>query len=132
MPLAQQIGTADFLSALELAAEQQLLGVEYVTAIALGPAAGHLPSAKAALPKPNAGKGPAQPPPPLELQLGEATMPSQREIERDLTHYEDYVANRQQLQGLEPGKVGLNQNNPAAKLPATLVWWSEPEGYWHD
>ena len=35
--LAQEVGNADFVAALELAAEQQMYGAEYVRAIVIAP-----------------------------------------------------------------------------------------------
>jgi hypothetical protein len=67
--LAQQLGSADFVSALELAAEQQLVGAEYISAIALGTEN----SAEATKP--------------------DSALPSQKEIERELAQYARYVAN---------------------------------------
>ncbi len=75
--LAQEIGKADFVAALELAAEQQMYGAEYVRAI------GVLPSA----PVPDS---PAQ----MVLSPLPLAVPPQHEVERDLAHYEQYVANR--------------------------------------
>lgn len=92
--LVQQVGTADFLSALELAAEQQLLGAEYVTAIASGSGTvvQSVQSGKKAtiVPKHVA-------PPMLESAFPPENTPNQHEIERDLGQYEYYVANRQHL-----------------------------------
>jgi transposase len=80
--LAQQIGKADFVAALELAAEQQMYGAEYLQAIVSLPAA--VPTRL----------GPAAPD---GLALGG---PPQAEVERDLAQYERYVANRESvLQG---------------------------------
>jgi hypothetical protein len=78
--LAQEIGKADFIAALELAAEQQMYGAEYIRAIVT------LPSACA----PN---GSAQ-------AASDALMfsgPLQPEVERDLALYERYVANRESV-----------------------------------
>jgi transposase len=75
--LAQEIGKPDFVAALELAAEQQMYGAEYVRAIFV------LPSA----PRPNAG---AQ----ADTDLPLLAAPAQQEVERDLGQYEQYVANR--------------------------------------
>ena len=75
--LAQDSGFADFVAALELAAEQQMYGAEYVRALLAPPV----------------------PPAPLEAAQGRvnhilASVPRQQEVERDLAHYERYVANR--------------------------------------
>jgi transposase len=75
--LAQEVGKADFVTALELAAEQQMYGAEYVRAIVSMPAA--LASPGAAHPGTDV----------LPLSA-----PAQYEVERDLTQYEQYVANR--------------------------------------
>src|SRR6266852_1478648 len=76
--LAQEIGKADFVAALELAAEQQMYGAEYVRAIVTLPVAS-VPNGT------------------TELRLN-ALLPSapmQQEVERDLAHYEQFVANRE-------------------------------------
>jgi transposase len=78
--LAQEIGKADFVAALELAAEQQMYGAEYVRAIVT------VPSARA----------PAQPAP-AGTEALQLSVPAQHELERDLAHYEQYVANRDSL-----------------------------------
>jgi len=75
--LAQQLDRQEFLAALELAAEQQTIGAEYVSALA-------------ALPRPR----PACPVPDGELRIRLAEVLPQRAIERDLAQYEQYVANR--------------------------------------
>ena len=89
--LAQEIGKADFVAALELAAEQQTYGVEYIRAIVA------LPSAAA----PNGSVHITCDPPAF-------SGPSQPEVERDLAQYERYVANREstlqeerELQGVQ-------------------------------
>ena len=82
--LAQEIGLADFVAALELAAEQQMYGAEYVRAIV------SLPSAPLS-------SGPAQ----AEPDVRPFVSPPQAEVERDLAQYERYVANRESvLQGV--------------------------------
>ena len=82
--LAQELGTADFVAALELAAEQQMYGAEYLRAIV------SLPSAPGS-------SEPAQADPDL-LTL---VCPPQADVERDLAQYERYVANRESvLQGV--------------------------------
>jgi hypothetical protein len=78
--LAQEIGPADFVAALELAAEQHMYGAEYVRAIV------SLPSAPAST-------KPAQTDPDV-LPL---VSPPQAEVERDLAQYERYVANRESI-----------------------------------
>jgi transposase len=78
--LAQQQQHADFVAALELAAEQQMYGAEYVQAILAVPRhSAPVSSAHRAL----AGS----------LSLG----PAQQEVERNLAHYEQYVANRESV-----------------------------------
>jgi transposase len=78
--LAQEIGKADFVAALELAAEQQMYGAEYLRAIV-------------SLPPPAVCSGPV----PDELTLLSLPQPA---VERDLAQYERYVANRENvLQG---------------------------------
>lgn len=77
--LAQRLGSADFVAALELAAEQHTYGAEYIAAIgALGGGGG---GARGSV------HGSAVSTSPLPV-------PSQAEVERDLAHYERYVANR--------------------------------------
>jgi hypothetical protein len=78
--LARESGTADFVAALELAAEQQMYGAEYVRVLL------DLPSAAAPL-------GSAQ----TESTLLDLEVPAQHEVERDLAQYEHYVANRDQV-----------------------------------
>lgn len=75
--LAQASGQADFLAALELAAEQQMYGAEYLRAIL----SAETPRALDSLP-----------PNPLQ-----ALVPTQAAVERPLAVYEQYVANREQL-----------------------------------
>jgi hypothetical protein len=72
--LAQQLGPADFRSAVELAAERQLYGGEYVRAIAQLPAR---------IPPPNPAES-------RQIPSG----PAPPSLERDLAAYEVYVANR--------------------------------------
>jgi len=78
--LAQEIGKPDFVAALELAAEQQMYGVEYVRAILT------MPSAKT----PNASVE-------ADTDLPRLAAPAQQEVERDLAQYEQYVANRESV-----------------------------------
>jgi Mu transposase, C-terminal domain len=78
--LAQEIGLADFVTALELAAEQQMYSAEYVRAMVSMPTASAPPSSAetnvlALLP----------------------SLPVQHEVERDLAQYERYVANRDRV-----------------------------------
>jgi transposase len=78
--LAQREPHADFVAALELAAEQQMYGAEYVQAIlAIPHRSAPISSAHQVL----AGS----------LSLG----PAQQEVERSLDHYEQYVANRESV-----------------------------------
>jgi len=81
--LAQEVGTADFMAALELAAEQQMYGAEYVRAIVAMPTAS-TPTSSA------------------ETSLRELlpSLPAQHEVERDLAQYERHVANRDRVQDL--------------------------------
>src|SRR6266568_8495820 len=83
--LAQELGKADFVAALELAAEQQMYGAEYLRAIV------SLPLASASNGSAQATSGP----------LG-FSGPSQPEVERDLAQYERYVANRESMLQEEP------------------------------
>ena len=81
--LAQEIGKADFVAALELAAEQQMYGAEYLRAIV-------------SMPSVRGSTGPAQAVPDVLTLVS----PPQPEVERDLAQYERYVANRESvLQG---------------------------------
>ena len=75
--LAQDNGNADFVAALELAAEQHMYGAEYVRALLAPPV----------------------PPAPDEAAQERvnrllAGVPMQQNVERDLAQYERYVANR--------------------------------------
>jgi transposase len=76
----QEIGREDFLTALELAAEQHMYGAEYVQAI-LGRPRASAPCVSAPLTAHRASPG----------QSGPGT------VERDLAQYEHYVANRDSL-----------------------------------
>ncbi len=78
--LAQQQPRADFLAALELAAEQQMYGAEYVSAILTLP--------HRAAPYSSASEHPSS---------HIVSSPLQHEVERDLAHYEHYVANRESV-----------------------------------
>jgi transposase len=75
--LAQEIGKADFVAALELAAEQQMYGAEYLRAIVSLPSAAGSPASAQA-----------------DLDALGLVSPPQGEVERDLAQYEQYVANR--------------------------------------
>ena len=82
--LAQQVGTGEFLAALELAHDQQSVGAEYVQTILEQPQ-----------PRPvTRQRGPAG-------ELPAALALPQRAVERELAHYEQYVANRSVLWGGE-------------------------------
>ena len=80
--LAQQVGAAEFLAALEVAAERQTFGAEYVRATAL-----HQPTVQ-----PTAQAAPQRRELPRACPsstgLPEGAHPPQREVERDLAHYE--------------------------------------------
>ncbi len=80
--LAQHSPRADVLGALELAAEQQLYGVEYLRAI-LAPPGSATPSVAAQ----------------RAAEQRQAVQLAQRAIERDLAEYEHYVANRDAVAG---------------------------------
>src|SRR6266700_2700927 len=87
--LAQEVGNADFVAALELAAEQQMYGAEYVRAIVSMPAA-------------------ATPSGTTESQMSALLPrePTQQDVERNLANYEQYVENREQLRepaGMQAG-----------------------------
>lgn len=77
---AQATARADFVTALELAAEQQMYGAEYVQAILARP--------PRAAPSVSAGRAER------EHWVG---VPGPEEVERSLSHYEQYVANRDGL-----------------------------------
>ena len=76
----QEIGREDFLTALELAAEQQMYGAEYVQAI-LGRPRAAAPSVSA----------------PLKAHRSWPALAGPGTVERDLALYEHYVANRDSL-----------------------------------
>src|SRR5579859_5824556 len=69
--LAQEIGLTDFVTALELAAEQQMYGAEYVQAIV-------------SLPTASAPSGSAE----ASVLALLSSLPAQHEVERDLAQYE--------------------------------------------
>jgi hypothetical protein len=75
--MAQSSSRPDFLTALELAAQQQMYGAEYISAIL-----------RETLP--------AAPRPMVKSDLSSILpyVPGQQEVERDLAQYEHYVANR--------------------------------------
>jgi transposase len=78
--LARASGPGDFVAALELAAEQQMYGAEYVRVLlGLSAVAAPLESAKTG------------------ADLLVLAVPAQQEVERDLAQYERYVANRDQV-----------------------------------
>ena len=78
--LAQEAGTAEFVAAVELAAEQEAIGVDYVQALLRSSP----PLTQANKPAPT----PLANPPAAWL-----VAPAQAEVERALSHYERYVAN---------------------------------------
>lgn len=82
--LAQRVGTSEFLAALELAHDQQSVGAEYVQTILEQPR-----------PRPAAAQHE------LARGLPAALALPQRAVERELAHYEQYVANRGVLTGGE-------------------------------
>ena len=72
--LAREVGETEFMAAVELAAEQQAIGADYVSALVRTPQSkGHRPS-----------------PTPLPAWVA---APRQVEVERDLADYERYIAN---------------------------------------
>jgi hypothetical protein len=82
--LVQELGAAPFIAAVAQAQAQQAVGAEYVRALAAPVAAdGHT-----TLPR----DAPAR-----------LVGPSQREVERELAHYEQYVANRTALADAQAG-----------------------------
>ena len=88
--LAQESGIADFVAALELAAEQQMYGVEYMRAIL-------------ALPTSLTPDESAQ----VRVNRVLSSVPTQQEVERDLAQYERYVANRDHV--LDPVLAGRGE-----------------------
>ena len=82
--LVQELGAAAFGQAVAQALAQQAIGAEYVRALA---------TPEAAAPQP----GPSDP-----IPAGHAS-PSQREVERELAQYEQYVANRTALAAPQEG-----------------------------
>ncbi len=87
--LAQSVGREQFLAALELAAEQRIVGIEYLRALLITPPSPKKRVLEADLPwlAPSRLAGHSD----LDIRLN---APSQREVERDLALYEVYVANR--------------------------------------
>lgn len=78
--LAQEVGAADFVAAVELVAEQEVIGIDYVQALLHSPRFAR----------------PAHKPAPSEMANPPAAWlvaPAQAEVERALSHYERYVAN---------------------------------------
>jgi transposase len=88
--LAQDSGLADFVAALELAAEQQMYGAEYVRAI-LAPLVAPAPDEAAH----------------VRVNHMLSGVPTQQEVERDLAQYERYVANRDRV--LDPVLAGRGE-----------------------
>lgn len=85
--LAQRVGQAEFLAAVELAAEQQTIGAEYVEAIVAHPA-----------PRPRRSSTSGA----VSVLLQHA--PAQQEVERALADYEQYVTNwTTELEGVGGG-----------------------------
>lgn len=100
--LAQQLGIPDFVSALELAAEQRLLGAEYISAVAtFAPGPSSNPN-----PPPSRPASPARPP----------GLPAQHEVERELVQYEQYVANLDQLatETIDPPLASASKTDSSA------------------
>jgi hypothetical protein len=81
--LAQNLGTAEFMAAVQLAGEQHLFGMEYIRAIATRAGAG----SKLAETKSK----------PLALPGGMGQQPVQFQVERQLADYERFVANAAQV-----------------------------------
>jgi hypothetical protein len=88
--VAQQVGRAPFLAALERAAEQHAVGAEYVRALL---------NHSSCLPQPSSSGCAVVP-----AWLG--AVPPQHEVERALAQYEAYVANRQQIMAVSDGGAG--------------------------
>jgi len=86
--LASRVGVDAFLAALSLAAAQQTIGAEYVSALL-------------AQPRPQT----LRPPSDADLLERLRDVPEQRAVERDLAQYEQYVANRERLDGVSVGGV---------------------------
>jgi len=82
--LVQELGAPAFAVAVAQALAQQAVGAEYVRALA--------PAGTAVLP-----------PHPASATPTRLVGPSQREVERELAHYEQYVANRTALADAQEG-----------------------------
>lgn len=80
--LARQVGEAEFMAAVELAAEQQAIGADYLSALVRTPAA-----TRSALPQ---AKGSSPNTTPVTAWV---EAPPQVEVERALADYERYIAN---------------------------------------
>lgn len=80
--LAREVGEAEFMAAVELAAEQQAIGADYLSALVRAPGAtrGAVPQAQRHTPHPT----------PLAAWV---EAPPQVEVERALADYERYIAN---------------------------------------
>ena len=87
--LAQEVGNADFVAALELAAEQQMYGAEYVRAIVSVPTAS-VPVSSAE----------------TNVMALLPSLPAQHEVERDLAQHERYIANRDHILDTALGVIG--------------------------
>ncbi len=87
--VAQEVGIADFVAALELASEQQMYGAEYVRAIVTMPTASAPPSAAE-----------------TSVMALLPSLPAQHEVERDLAQYERYIANRDHILDTALGLIG--------------------------
>ncbi len=83
--LALDLGTAEFMAAVELAGEQHLFGMEYIRAIAARAGAGAGSKLSTTTSKP------------LTLPGGMGLQPAQFQVERQLADYERFVANATQV-----------------------------------
>lgn len=99
--LARQIGTAEFIAAVELATEQGAYGAEYIAALHESPTPPPLTETGTDRNKPESG-------PVLKAGAGDevalwlSQLPPQSEVSRQLEEYEPLVANRLQLAALIP------------------------------
>jgi hypothetical protein len=108
--LARQVGTAEFVAAVELAMEQGIYGSEYLTALTFKPT----PVETKTIPVYSGSGFPDTSPVEVEIVssksadefgfwLSQLSVPAQAEIERNLEDYERWVANRSHLSVTEEG-----------------------------
>jgi hypothetical protein len=116
--LARQIGETEFVAAVELAAEQEAYGVEYLMALTSNLKTAGSTATVSSIPVYSARNGLAETTP-KAVTVDEAAwwlsqLPGQTQVARPLDHYEILVANRHQLhlEFNEPGEAtaGTNTN----------------------